>query len=264
MKRLHVQRVLGGQMQIPLSFIRVGDVIHWHEIVVGTANPQCWIRFRQISEGWVQFVLLVWIQLHRDAILLVPLRYQWLGILCHEHPFALGRTLASLWEDSGNAIPSVSFDVVPQPAVHKRSGIIFGHFCPQELFTLSYSCHVFGLEFVLDNGRIRFISTCPKCVLVVPLGKTQNGFGTDTGFGLGVGHGDTCHFNKKPKPGHRTLSGPRSRSTWWPHRRPPRTGVFRNRSHMRPPRTRIFWGFTHRRPPKKPRWYRWRQSFFYL
>jgi hypothetical protein len=51
MDRLHVQRVVVGQMQIPLSVIRVGDVIHCHTIVVGTGNPQCRIRFRKIPEG---------------------------------------------------------------------------------------------------------------------------------------------------------------------------------------------------------------------
>jgi hypothetical protein len=179
MKSLHTQNVVVGRMKIPLSVIRVGDVIHCHTIVVGTANPQC----------------------------------------RHEHPFVLGRTLVSLWEDSGNALPSVNFDVVPQPAVHKRSGIIFDHFCPQELFALPYSGHVFGLEFVLGTDRLRFISACPKCVLLVPLGKPKNGFATGTGsrifhllhiispvftlflitgslvspivVGLEVGHGDT-------------------------------------------------------------------------
>jgi hypothetical protein len=42
----HVQRVVLGQMNIPLSVIGVGDVIHCHTIVVGTVNPQCRIRFR--------------------------------------------------------------------------------------------------------------------------------------------------------------------------------------------------------------------------
>jgi hypothetical protein len=145
-------------------------------------------------------------------------------------------------------------------------------------FPLPYSCHVFGLEFVLDTDGLRFISVCPRCVLVVPLGQTQNGFGTDTGsrsfhllniistlftlflitgplfppivLGLRVGHGDTWYFNKKPKPGHRSVAGPRSRSTCWSHRRPPRTGVFRSKVHRRPPRTGFLGGVTHRRPPR--------------
>ena len=76
MQRLHAQSVVLGQMIIPLSVIRACDVIHCHAIVVGTANPQCRIRFRQISEGLLEFVLLVWIQPHRDAVLLVPDRYR--------------------------------------------------------------------------------------------------------------------------------------------------------------------------------------------
>jgi hypothetical protein len=61
--------------------------------------------------------------------------------------------------------------------------------------------------FVLDTFRLRFISVCPKCVLVVPLGKTQNGFVTVTGS-------DTWYFHKK------TTAGPRSRSPMvnnWDH-----------------------------------------------
>jgi hypothetical protein len=49
--------------------------IHCHAIVVVTANPQCRIRFRQISKGFLESVALVWIQLHRDDLLLVPVRF---------------------------------------------------------------------------------------------------------------------------------------------------------------------------------------------
>ena len=42
-----VQSVVVGQMNIPLSVIRAGDVIHCHTIVLGTVNPQCRIRFRK-------------------------------------------------------------------------------------------------------------------------------------------------------------------------------------------------------------------------
>ena len=72
MKLLQPQNMVLGQMHIPLSVSEIGHVIHLHTIVVGTANPQCRIRFRQTQEGLVQSVLLVWIQLHRDAVLLVP------------------------------------------------------------------------------------------------------------------------------------------------------------------------------------------------
>ena len=75
MNRFHVQSLVFGQMIIPLSVIRAGDVIHCHAIVVGTANPQCRIRFRQSPEGLLESVTLVWIQLHRDAVLLVPVRF---------------------------------------------------------------------------------------------------------------------------------------------------------------------------------------------
>jgi hypothetical protein len=72
--------------------------------------------------------------------------------------------------------------------------------------------HVFGLELFLDTDRFRFIRVCPKCVLVVPL-ITGSQFPPIV-LGLGVGHGDTWYFNKKPKPGHRTVpvSGPGLRS----------------------------------------------------
>jgi hypothetical protein len=72
MERLDTQTVMIRQMHIPLSVSTAGNVIHCHVIVVGTVNPQCWIRFRQSPEGLAQSVVLVWIQLHRDASLLVP------------------------------------------------------------------------------------------------------------------------------------------------------------------------------------------------
>ena len=134
----------------------------------------------------------------------------------------MGQILVSLWEDCGNVVPSLRFNLVPQPAVHKRILLIFGHFFPQELFTFAYSCHVFDRQFVLRTGRLGAISACPTSVLLVPLGQTQNGCGTGagsrtfhhlhfimtlftlfliTGFpvtpillGLGLGHGDTWFF----------------------------------------------------------------------
>jgi hypothetical protein len=72
-------RLLGVLHEI----VRDGAEVHVHvqHVTSGTAplfariaraNPQCRIRFRQTQEGLVQSVLLVWIQLHRDAVLLVP------------------------------------------------------------------------------------------------------------------------------------------------------------------------------------------------
>ena len=109
-----------------------------------------------------------------------------------------------------------------------------------------------------------------------PPGQTQNGFGTGTGssslhlqqilvtlftlflmtgplfgpivLGLRVGHGDTWYFRKKPKPGHRPVSGPRSRSPGGAHVRPYRTGVLRSRAHGRPYRTGVLRSRAHGRP----------------
>ncbi len=53
-----------------------------------------------------------------------------------------GRTISprteqreQVWVTTG-VIPSLRFDLVPEPAVHKRILIIFGHFCPHEVFPL--------------------------------------------------------------------------------------------------------------------------------
>ena len=74
--RLHDQSVVVCQMNIPFSVIRAGDIIHCHTIVMVTGNPQCRIRFGESPEGCVHFVVLVWMQLHRDTVLLVPDRYR--------------------------------------------------------------------------------------------------------------------------------------------------------------------------------------------
>jgi hypothetical protein len=43
------------------------------------------------------------------------------------------------FDDGDKAISQL--DVVPQPVLHKRSGIIFGHFCPKELcVTVLWTC----------------------------------------------------------------------------------------------------------------------------
>ncbi len=46
-----------------------------------------------------------------------------------------------MWEGSRDFVPSLRFDVVPQPAVHN---VILVHFCPHELFAFAYSGHVYG------------------------------------------------------------------------------------------------------------------------
>jgi hypothetical protein len=83
----------------------------------------------------------------------------------------LGRILASMWEGSRDFVPSLRFDVVPQPAVHN---VILVHFCPNELFVFVYSGHVFDRYFVLAAGRL-FVSVVPGgTVYDKGLGKSES------------------------------------------------------------------------------------------
>jgi hypothetical protein len=138
--------------------------------------------------------------------------------------------------------------LVPQPAVHKRILIIFGHFCPHEPFTCANCCHVVGLQFVLDTNRLRSISACPSHSVSSSFlsGKRKMGFtlsrdpeGSTSILTPRVGHVDT---SKNPQPGHRPGPGPRSRSTCGPQMRPPHNGVFGWVQQMRPPHSGVFGG----------------------
>ncbi len=100
-------------------------------------------------------------------------------------------------EDLGNFVPCSRVDLVPQPAVQKRILIIFGHLCPHEVFEFANCYHVLGLQFVLDTGNLRSIRACPSCVLLVPLGQTQNGFHVVKGSP----RYDTCEKTQVRPPG---------------------------------------------------------------
>jgi hypothetical protein len=82
--------------------------------------------------GFLEEVVLVWIQLQSDTVLLVPDMSRRCGIIPQLHPLVLGQTLFALWKDYEILFPCDLTQFVPQSFVHNR--VIFGHFLHKYLF----------------------------------------------------------------------------------------------------------------------------------
>ncbi len=81
MQRCHTDHVVLGQVHVPLCVVDIGDVIHSIATVVRTAHPQLRMLLTKTVVGFVLEVVLVWIQLQRDTVLLVPDRNRRCGII---------------------------------------------------------------------------------------------------------------------------------------------------------------------------------------
>ena len=100
----------------------------------------------QIVVGFVEEVVLVWIQLQCDTVLLVPDRSRRCGIIHQLYPLVLGQTRFDLWKDCEIHFPCRITHFVPQSLVHDRT--IFGHFLRKQFFLLTCFSYVFGPQFV--------------------------------------------------------------------------------------------------------------------
>ena len=104
MQRCHTDHVVLGQVHVPLCVVDIGDVIHI-ATVVRTAHPQLRMLLTKTVVGFVKEVVLVWIQLQRDTVLLVPDRNRRCGIIRQLHPFVLGQTRFALWKECEILVP---------------------------------------------------------------------------------------------------------------------------------------------------------------
>ena len=81
MHRCHTEQVVLGQVHIPLCVVGIGHVIYSIATVVRTTHPELWMLLTKTVVGFVKAVVLVWIQLDRNTVLLVPDRTSRCGII---------------------------------------------------------------------------------------------------------------------------------------------------------------------------------------